>query len=49
MSDTAPLRCQSCGREAVAGADEWDSVTHPSLGTLTQCPDCGSTDVQRRR
>lgn len=39
-------RCFSCGFEAAMGSDEWDRVSHPPLGTLTQCPDCGSTDIR---
>lgn len=38
------LRCTNCGREAPAGED-WGSLTHPPLGTLTQCLECGSTNV----
>jgi predicted RNA-binding Zn-ribbon protein involved in translation (DUF1610 family) len=36
--------CGNCGFEAPAA--EWGSVEHPTLGRLTQCPDCGSTDVR---
>lgn len=39
------LKCLNCGFQAPAGNDEWDAVTHPPLGTMTQCPECGSTDV----
>jgi len=44
---TSPLQaqCNSCGFEAPAESDEWDAVNHPPLGTLTQCPGCGSTNV----
>lgn len=46
---TAPnSRCFSCGFEAPMQGDEWDTVSHPPLGTLTQCPECGSTDVRSR-
>lgn len=48
MSDDAAtptqLRCTNCGFEAPAG-DDWVSLTHPPLGTLTQCPECASTNV----
>jgi predicted RNA-binding Zn-ribbon protein involved in translation (DUF1610 family) len=40
-----PLTCAGCGFEAPADSDEWTSIDHPPIGTLTQCPDCGSTDV----
>ena len=39
-------RCFACGFKAPTGGDEWTSVIHPPLGTLTQCPECGSTDVR---
>lgn len=39
-------RCRGCQFEAPAGAETWESTAHPSLGTLTQCPECGSTDIQ---
>jgi hypothetical protein len=43
---THPRRkCIGCGFEAAAGSDAWETVNHPSLGSLTQCPECGSTDV----
>jgi predicted Zn-ribbon and HTH transcriptional regulator len=38
-------RCRNCGFEAPASRDDWARVDHPPLGTLTQCPECGSTDV----
>ncbi|WP_232685946.1 hypothetical protein [Halobacterium zhouii] len=48
MSDANRLRCLNCGREAAVG-DDWDSATHPTFGAMTQCPGCGSTNVQTRR
>ena len=39
-------RCHGCNFEAEAGSAQWSTVTHPPLGTLTQCPECGSTDVR---
>ena len=42
----AKPKCLKCGREA--GADDWERVEHPTLGWMTQCPDCGSTDVSSR-
>lgn len=38
-------RCRNCGFEAPDGSGDWGRIDHPPLGTLTQCPDCGSTDV----
>lgn len=37
-------RCLQCGFES-PDADAWDRVDHPPLGTLKQCPECGSTDT----
>jgi predicted RNA-binding Zn-ribbon protein involved in translation (DUF1610 family) len=49
MSTTAnQLRCVNCGFEAPSG-DDWNRVDHPPLGRLTQCPDCGSTNVVTSR
>jgi predicted RNA-binding Zn-ribbon protein involved in translation (DUF1610 family) len=48
MSDAAQLRCLGCGHVATPG-DDWSTAHHPTLGTVTQCPDCGSTQVQRYR
>jgi len=46
---TSPrAKCVSCGFEAPAGSDAWDTANHPSLGALTQCAECGSTDVHSR-
>ncbi len=41
-------RCFGCGFEAPDGSDAWATVNHPPLGTLTQCPECGSTDIRGR-
>ncbi|WP_197409826.1 hypothetical protein [Haloferax profundi] len=41
-------RCLRCGFSAVSGGDEWDRV-EASLGTMTQCPECGSTNVMTGR
>lgn len=43
--DTARTTCKHCGFSAPVGADVWDTATHPTLGDLMQCPDCGSTDT----
>lgn len=45
MSTATTYRCLECGFEAAAGEDVWDSVEHPPLGELTQCPECGSTNT----
>ncbi|MDH5019935.1 hypothetical protein [Halobacterium rubrum] len=47
MSAATQLRCHECGR--TAPRDDWDSATHPTLGDMTQCPGCGSTNVQGDR
>jgi len=39
--------CLNCGFEAPAG-EAWATVDHPTLGTLTACPGCGSTDTTTR-
>lgn len=41
-------KCLKCGYEAAAG-DDWGSVDLPSLGSVTQCPECGSTDTTMLR
>ena len=46
MSATTMTQCLECGFEAPSGADVWDSVQHPPLGEMTQCPECGSTDTR---
>ena len=47
MAAATQLRCHECGR--TAAKDDWDSATHPTLGDMTQCPGCGSTNVQGDR
>ena len=47
MAAATQLRCHECGR--TAPRDDWDSATHPTLGDMTQCPGCGSTNVQGDR
>jgi predicted Zn-ribbon and HTH transcriptional regulator len=47
-STERPSLCLNCGFEAMPGDDQWESVESPPLGVLTQCPDCGSTDVTNR-
>ncbi|MGM0604079.1 MAG: hypothetical protein ACQETB_00245 [Halobacteriota archaeon] len=38
-------RCRSCGYEAEAGGDGWNRIDAPPFSGVTQCPECGSTDV----
>lgn len=38
-----PSHCTTCGFEADTGG--WDAVEAPPLGEITQCPECGSTNV----
>jgi hypothetical protein len=40
--------CLNCGFETDAGSDEWGTADHPSLGSLTQCPECASTNTTSR-
>ncbi|MFB6073000.1 MAG: hypothetical protein ABEJ88_08530 [Halobacterium sp.] len=47
MSSASQLRCHRCGR--TADRADWGEATHPTLGSMTQCPDCGSTNVQASR
>ncbi len=42
-------RCLNCGFTAAPGGDEWARVDVPKLGTLTQCPECDSTNVTSGR
>lgn len=41
--------CVTCGYEAATGGDDWEFVESPSLGRMTSCPECGSTNVTLRR
>lgn len=46
MAATATrLRCVPCGFEAPSDDDAWERVDHPPIGTVTRCPECGSTDT----
>jgi DNA-directed RNA polymerase subunit RPC12/RpoP len=47
MSAETVTRCLACGFEAPPGDEVWESVQHPPLGELTQCPECGSTDTRQ--
>jgi hypothetical protein len=44
----ARVVCINCRFAAPTGSDEWNRAIHPSLGTLLQCPDCGSTNTTSR-
>lgn len=44
----SPAKCSACGFEAPTGGSDWGRADHPPLGTVTQCPECGSTDVHHR-
>lgn len=48
MEDSTVARCDSCGFEAPDGSSKWARVFHPPLGRITQCPECGSTDIYSR-
>jgi DNA-directed RNA polymerase subunit RPC12/RpoP len=43
------IQCLNCGFEASANSDQWETTDHPPVGTLTQCPECSSTDTSRLR
>jgi transposase len=45
---TTSTTCRNCGFATRTDSDEWDAADHPSLGTITQCPECGSTDTTTR-
>lgn len=45
---THRLQCLGCGFDAPAG-DEWETVEDVTLGSLTRCPECESTNVQHKR
>lgn len=53
MVDDAPasprLKCLNCGTETATETEQWPSIDYSPLGTLTQCPECGSTNVTSRR
>ena len=46
---TTRTKCLTCGFETPAGDGDWGTVDLPSLGSVTQCPECGSTDTTRLR
>jgi hypothetical protein len=42
-------KCLNCGFEADSSSEEWKTTAHPPLGTLTQCPECSSTNTTSLR
>lgn len=48
MADEPRLRCTPCGFESAVSSGQWQSADHPPLGTVTRCPECGSTNVHTR-
>jgi predicted Zn-ribbon and HTH transcriptional regulator len=40
----AEATCLNCGFTAETDGG-WETVDHPTLGSLTRCPECQSTDV----
>lgn len=40
--------CLNCGFAAETDGSEWERVDHPTLGSVTRCPECSSTDVTTR-
>jgi predicted RNA-binding Zn-ribbon protein involved in translation (DUF1610 family) len=47
-STTTLTKCRNCGFTAPAGSEEWEDVEHPTLGRVSRCPDCGSSDIVDR-
>jgi len=41
----AEAKCLNCGFTAETDGGSWQEVDHPTLGSLTRCPECESTDV----
>lgn len=46
LVDPTPAKCGKCGFEAPSGGEEWEYVDDSAMGELTQCPECGSTDIR---
>jgi predicted RNA-binding Zn-ribbon protein involved in translation (DUF1610 family) len=38
-------KCLKCGFETPAGSGKWTKIAIPSLGSVNQCPECGSTNT----
>lgn len=43
--DVTQKRCMECGFSETTDSGAWAATTHPSLGAVTQCPECGSTNI----
>jgi len=41
--------CRQCGYTAPSGSDAWNRISAPPFNRITQCPECGSTDVMTGR
>lgn len=39
------VQCVSCGFKAASDDEAWKRIDHPPLGSMTQCPECGSTNT----
>jgi DNA-directed RNA polymerase subunit RPC12/RpoP len=48
MATDTVAECLRCDFEQPEDA-EWDIVEDPTLGELTACPECGSTNVRSGR
>lgn len=44
-ADVHVKQCFRCRFRSAVEDGEWKTTTHPSLGTITQCPECGSTNI----
>jgi predicted RNA-binding Zn-ribbon protein involved in translation (DUF1610 family) len=51
MSESVQTRtkCLKCGFETPKDTGDWSKVDLPSLGSVTQCPECGSTNTTQLR
>jgi predicted RNA-binding Zn-ribbon protein involved in translation (DUF1610 family) len=51
MSESINTRtkCLKCGFETPGDTGNWAKVELPSLGSVTQCPECGSTNTTQLR
>lgn len=41
-SDLETTTCLRCGFVAPSDSDQWEDAEHIALGTIPQCPECGS-------
>ncbi len=49
VNQSIQSHCWGCGFKAPEGGDEWERVEAVSIGTLTRCPECGSTNISSGR